>query len=347
MTDKIRWGVLGAGGIARRRTIPEGILNADNARLVSVFDINPAINADVAACYGARPANSVEDLLADDIQAVYVATPANCHYQQVVAAAKARKHVLCEKPFALTVPQAEKMAAACRTARVKFGAAFMMRFHSRHQAALQLIRDGRIGKPVYARAQLSCWYPPIKNAWRQNPALGGGGSLIDMASHCIDLLEMFFGPVVSVACFTNRLIHKYQSEDSAAAMLQFKNGAIGTVDAFFCIPDNSSKNRLELYGSKGSILAEGTIGQGGAGTMIACLRNEPACYDAKQTRSSEETITIAPPPVNTYRAEIEEFSAAILEKRQPSNSSVLGLRSQKIIAACYQSAKTGKTVDVR
>ena len=94
------------------------------------------------------------------------------------------------------------------------------------------------------------------------PATGGGGSLMDMGSHCIDLLEMFFGKIKSVSCFINNSVHAYKSEDSAVVSILFENGAMGTVDTYFCIPDNSSKNILELYGSKGSILAKGNYRTG-------------------------------------------------------------------------------------
>jgi predicted dehydrogenase len=342
--DKVKWGVLGSGGIARRRTIPEGIMAAGNAELAAVYDINAVANAEVARQFGATAAASIDELLASDIQAVYIATPANMHCEQVMACAAAKKHVLCEKPLGMKVKETQKMIDACKKARVYLGTAFMMRFLAQHKAALQLIQDGKLGKPVYGRAQLSCWYPPIKGAWRQDPAQGGGGSLMDMGGHCIDLLEMFFGPVKSVACMVRNRVHKYKSEDSAVAMLEFKNGAVGTVDTFFCIPDNSSKNILELYGSQGSILAKGTIGQGVAGEMTAYLEGGSSGYDAQQARSNSESLVIAPTPVNTYKAEIEEFSAAILEKRQPSNNAKIGVQSQKVLEACYKSAKTGRKI---
>ncbi|OHB49274.1 MAG: hypothetical protein A2Y10_03290 [Planctomycetes bacterium GWF2_41_51] len=346
MTSKVKWGVLGSGGIARRRTIPEGIMKASNAELVSVFDINDTVNSDVANQYGANAAESIEQLLSSDVDAVYIATPANMHCEQVVACAKAGKHILCEKPLGMTVKEAQGMITVCKRRKVLLGAAFMMRFLSQHQAALQLIKDGKLGKPVYARAQLSCWYPPIKGAWRQDPKEGGGGSLMDMGGHCIDLLEMFFGPVKRVSCIVRNNVHKYRSEDSAVAMLEFKNGAIGTVDTFFCIPDSSSKNLLELYGSKGSILAKGTIGQGSQGEMLAYIKGENRGYDAIQSHVADETCAIAPTPVNTYKAEIEEFSQAVLEKREPVNTARIGLQSQRVLAASYKSARTGKTIKI-
>ncbi len=346
MPRKIKWGVIGSGGIARRRTIPEGISKARNAQLSAVFDINPQVNAEVAKEFDAGRTASIGDLLDGDIDAVYVATPAYLHAEHVRAAARAGKHVLCEKPLGMTVAEAEETIALCQKMGVKLGCAFMMRFVAQHVEALKLIQQGRLGTPTYARAQLSCWYPPIKGAWRQDPATGGGGALIDMGGHCIDLLEMFFGNVAKVSCFINNTVHDYKSEDSAVATLFFENGALGTVDTFFCIPDNSSKNVLELYGSRGSILAQGTIGQTPAGQMIAFLEPDSRDYDVQQARGRAQGIVIAPEPVNTYQAEIEEFSQAIIDDREPITSGDLGLRSQKVLAACYESARLGKAVEV-
>ncbi len=343
----IKWGVIGSGGIARRRTIPEGLMKADNARLISVYDVVPEVNESVAKEFGVTAAGSIEEILSSDIDAVYVASPANLHPEHVIECAKAKKHILCEKPLGLTVEEAENMIKVCKEEGVHLGTGLMMRFLAQHQAALKLIQDGKLGKPVYGRAQLSCWYPPIEGAWRQNPATGGGGSLVDMGSHCIDLLEMFFGKIKSVNCFINNNVHSYESEDSAVVSLFFENGAMATVDAYFCIPDNSSKNVLELYGSKGSILAKGTIGQGEAGEMTAYLEGDESGYDASQARSQADGEAINPTPVNTYLAEVEEFSSAILENREPENSEKIGLASQIILAACYKSAKTGKVIHVK
>ena len=346
MEKVIKWGVIGSGGIAHRRTIPEGITKAKNAKLISVYDINQDVNDAIAKEFDAIASKSINDLLNTDIDAVYIASPVNLHLDHAIACAKAGKHVFSEKPFGLTVEDAEKMTAICKNSGVYLGTGLMMRFIAQHQAALKFIQEGKIGKPVYGRAQLSCWYPPIPGAFRQDPKLGGGGSLVDMGSHCIDLLEMFFGKVKSVSCFINNSVHDYKSEDSALVSLCFENGAMGSVDTFFCIPDNSSKNLLELYGSKGSILAKGTIGQGSSGEMTAYIEGDNTGYDAQQTRNAGDGIAINPAPVNPYLAEIEEFSDAILQKRVPVNNAGLGLQSQKIIVACYLSAKTGKVVEI-
>jgi predicted dehydrogenase len=346
MTNKIKWGVIGSGGIAQRRTIPEGIIPAEHAELVAVFDINSKVNIEVAHKYSAKAVYSIPELLNSGIDAVYIASPVSHHLEHAIECAKGKKHVFCEKPLGMSVEEAEKIIEVCKKEGVVLGTGLMMRFLAQHKAALKIIQEGRLGQPVYGRAQLSCWYPPIESAWRQDPASGGGGSLMDMGSHCIDLLEMFFGKAKSVSCFINNSVHAYKSEDSAIVSISFENGAFATVDSFFCIPDNSSKNMLELYGSKGSILAKGTIGQEASGEMTAYLEDDTAGYDANQARDSGEGLPVNPTPVNTYEAEIEEFSCAILENRVPQNNALLGLQSQKVLTACYLSAQTGKAIDL-
>ena len=346
MADRVKWAVVGSGGIARRRTIPEGFVGAEGARLVGVFDVDRETNRAVAKQFGVAAYRSLRGALAAEVDAVYLATPAHLHARQAVACAKAGKHVLCEKPLGLTVRDARRMAEAFRAAGVTLGTAFMMRLSAQHRAARDMIARGDLGTPVYGRAQLSCWYPPIEKAWRQDPALGGGGSLIDMGGHCIDLLEMFFGDVTAVTCRTANRAHSYPVEDTAVVMLEFAGGGFGTVDSCFCIPDASSLNRLEIYGSRGSILAEGTIGQNPAGRMTAFVAAPDGGYDAAQARTESGGLVIDPPAVNTYRAEIEEFSAAVLAGREPEVSARLGVRSQEVLAACYRSARTGRRVPV-
>lgn len=341
---KTRWGVIGAAGIARRRTIPEGIVPANNATLVAVYDINQAANEEVAEEFKSVACKSVAELLESDVNVVYIATPTWSHCDYVEKAAAAGKHILCEKPLGMSVQECQKMLATCDQYGVKLGTGLMMRFQAQHQAALQMLRDGNIGIPVFARAQLSCWYPPIPDAWRQSPQLGGGGSLMDLGGHCVDLLEMFMGPVKSVQCLTGNLIHSYASEDTAVVLMEFASGAKGVVDCLFNVPDNSSLNRLELYGSQGSILAEGTLGQGEQGTMTARIETENTGYAAQQERAADGGIVIAPPPVNMYLVEVESFSAAIINNTKPPVAGNDGLHNQMVLTACYESARSGKRI---
>lgn len=344
----IRWGVIGAGGIARRRTIPEGIIPARNSTLAAVMSRSEERAKEIGDQFGAKGYTRMEDLLEDpEVDAVYIATPVHLHAPQTIAAAQHGKHVLVEKPMALTVDECRRMIHACRENGVKLGVGYMMRFHAHHRRFREMVGDGMLGKPVLARAQLSCWYPPIEGAWRQMPELGGGGSLIDMGSHCIDLLEFILqSRVVEVSCMTGNIVHDYPVEDSALMSVRFSNGALGIVDAFFSIPDNSSKNVLEIYGSGGSILAKGTIGQLPTGEAMAYLEREAKGYQALQERKPGEGEPIEVEPINTYRAEIEEFADAIIQDREPMISGEEGLWNLRVILAAYESAREGRVVRI-
>ena len=227
---KLALGVIGAGGIARRKTIP-AILNAINCDLRAVMDVvdvnDIAKEFSVSKAYG-----TVDAILSDpEIEAVYIASPVFLHHDQVVAAGKQKKHILCEKPLGRTVAEAEKIVAFCKSHDVYLQEGYMMTFHGAHRKIREIIDSGALGKIVYMRGQLSCWYPPIPGAWRQDPETGGGGAMIDMATHLYNLLEYFAGPIRRIAALTGNLVQDYRSEDASTSLLEFHSGAHATVGA--------------------------------------------------------------------------------------------------------------------
>lgn len=341
MAGKVNFGVLGAGGIARRKTIP-GMLQADSCRLVAVMD--PVGIDQIADELGVKACHTEAELLADpEVQAVYIASPVNCHLPQIRMAAEAGKHILCEKPLCMTAREAQEAVDVCARHNVLLQEGYMMKFHGAHQKIKQLIDQRRLGKIVYMRAQLSCWYPPIPGAWRQDPASGGGGALIDMATHLYDLLEYFVGPATRVAAMTGNLVQDYRSEDASTTLLEFQSGAHGTVDCFFCVPDEASRTRLEIYGSKGAILSEGTIGQSNAGKMEGYFAEEVGGYDAAQNKDVVRQFQPIPfEPVNPYTAECEYFARCILGGRQPAlNDGAHGVHIIELTEKAYASYQRG------
>lgn len=344
----VNWGIIGCGGIARRRVVP-ALGECRNTRIVAVTDLNKSATDEVAAQIGARPYRSEGDLLADQsVQAVYIATPAFLHHDQTIRAAQAGKHILVEKPFGLTVSEAEEMIAVCKRAGVYLTVGHMMRYNALNVKAREMVRNGDMGDIVFARAQLSCWYPDIAGAWRQDPNLGGGGALIDMATHCYDLLQDIIGSlIVEVFAFTDTLTFKYRVEDSSTTLLRFANGAHGVVDAFFNVPDNVSPGRLEVYGNKGSIQAEGTIGQMPGGRMIAYLCEAVQDYDPQQSRTGGDVTIreVTCTPVNMYAAELDYLSRCIEEATPPTvNTGEDGLGVLRVARAAYESSATGRSV---
>ncbi|MGQ9605540.1 MAG: Gfo/Idh/MocA family protein [Thermogutta sp.] len=347
MARKISIGVLGAGGIALRKTIP-ALARAANCRVTAVMDL--ADVGHIAQATGiAKAYDNEADLLADpDIDAVYIASPVGCHLRQIEAAAEAGKHILCEKPLTLNLEQAHRAVSVCRKKKVFLQEGYMMKFHGAHRLIKQFLDEGRLGKPTYFRAQLSCWYPPIPGAWRQDPRTGGGGALIDMASHLLDLLEFFGGPVKRLAVLTGNLVHGYRSEDAATILLEFRRGAHATIDCFWCIPDQASRTRLEVYGSQGAVFTEGTIGQSTGGKMEGIFGLGDAGYDAAQDKDVDRRFqAIRFPKINPYRAEFEAFADCILTGRPPEiNGPANALRMMKLIEAAYASAKKKTFVTV-
>jgi predicted dehydrogenase len=349
MAKKLRWGVIGACGIAKRRTIPEGIIPAKNAKLVAVMDVDQEGAKAAAKQFKAKCCATEQELLArKDVDAIYVATPSFLHMKQVIMAAKARKHVLCEKPLANTAPEIKKMIAACKKARVKLGVGFMMRFNVYHQAILRMLRKKQLGNPVYARGQMSCWYPPMKGNWRQSWKLGGGGPMVDMGSHVVDVLEMLFGKAKSVMALTANRAHKYEVEDTAIALLEFKGGLSAVVDVSFAVPDETGEFVLEVYGAKGAVKGAYSLAQGPGGDFRLCLLGGVKGYDAQQENKAKGGFQPwSLKTKNTYQSEIEAFSDAVLNNKPVPVPAADGLWSHKVMEAIYKSAKTGKKVALR
>jgi len=340
-------GVIGAGGIARRKTIP-ALEKARNCRVVAVMD--PVGAEEIAEAFAVGSAYTDEaDLLADPaVEAVYIASPVAAHARQIMLAAEAGKHVLCEKPLARTVAEAEPAVEACRRADVVLQEGYMMPVHGAHATIKDLLDAGRLGRLVSMRAQLSCWYPPMEGAWRQNPDEAGGGALIDMATHLYGLLEYFAGPVRRIVAAVGNLVQDYPSEDASTTLLEFASGAHATVDAFFCIPDEAGRTRLELYGSGGAILAEGTIGQGTGGTVEGLFDLGDAGYDAAQNKDVVRAFRPVPyPTVDPYRAECEHFADCIIEGHPPAlNDADHALHILDLAEKAYASARSGRVMDV-
>jgi predicted dehydrogenase len=347
MLKKVNFGVIGAGGIARRRTIP-GMLKAKNCRVVAVMDtVDPDGVAEEFAV--PRAYRHEADLLADpDVQAVYIASPVAFHAKQIRLAAEAGKHILCEKPLTLDLKQAREAVAVCRKRHVFLQEGYMMKFHGAHVKIKEWINEGRLGKIVYMRVQLSCWYPKIEGAWRQDPKKGGGGSLADMASHLYDLLEFFGGPIRQLTALTGNLVQDYRSEDASTTLLELQSGAQATVDCFFCIPDEASRTRLEIYGSRGAVLAEGTIGQSAGGRVEAILDLGSAGYDAAQSKDVVRKFErFAFPAINPYTAECSYFADCILRNEPPTvNAPKNALRNMALIKQAYAAAKGRRIVRV-
>ncbi len=340
---KIKWGVIGCGGIAYRRTIP-GMMLSENSELVAVMDTNFEAAQKTKEEFGAKYAfATVEEVLAlDEIDAVYIATPVFCHKEQAMLAAKAKKHILLEKPMGLSVAESKEIADFCKAEGVKLGVGLMMRFSAYHQKMREIIQSGALGEIVSMRGQLTCWYPEIPGNWRQNKATSGGGALMDMGIHCIDLLQYISGTKAkTVSCFAQNQTFAYSADDSAALLMKMDNGATAFVDANFNIPDAAARARLEFYGTKGSILAEGTISQVETGTIALTLSDDSIGYDAQQNREIDGASNVEVVTGNMYEKEISSFANAILNDTEPEIPAEDGLFVQTVVEQAYLASEDG------
>ncbi len=343
---KVRWGVIGAGGIADRRTLP-GLMLAGNAELAAVMDVNMELAEKLREKYKAKKAyDHIDKLLEDEeVDAVYIATPVIYHKDQAIRAAKAGKHILIEKPVALTSGEGEEVLEVCGKEGVIAAVGLMMRYHAYHQKMKEIVQSGRLGSVVSCRAQLTCWYPDIHGSWRQSKSQSGGGALMDMGVHCIDLIQYITGAKAKkVAAITGTKTFGYEVEDSASLIFEMDNGANAYVDTNFNIPDAAAKCRLEIYGTRGSMLAEGTISQVEGGKLDVVLSDDGLAYDAKQERIDVNAVDIKVEFGNMYTREIESFSNSILNATRAEVSIEEALQVQRVVEAAYESNDTGRII---
>ena len=343
MTKKVRWGVIGAGGIADRRTIP-GMMLCDNAELVAVMEINKELAEKCRAKWNCKKAYDNEtDLLADpEIDAVYIASPVVLHARQAMAAADAGKHILIEKTLAMTSEEGQKVVDYCKSKGVKIAAGLMMRFGSYVQVMKKAIADGKIGRPVSGYAQFTCWYPDMPGNWRQSKKSGGGGAMMDMGVHCIDLMQYILGSrVKEVAAFHDTLSFHYEVEDTSTVLLRMENGTQCVVQSNFNIPDDAAKWRLEIFGDQGRLMGDTITGQVDGGSLDAMFLGEQGNYDAQQNKKEGSRENIEVEFGNMYAREVSSFSNSILTGAPLEVPADDAVQVQRIMEAAYRSNDEG------
>ncbi len=272
--DGVGWGIVGYGWVARDFMAP-GIRTAGH-RLVAVCDPNPDCRA-AAEAEGARAYPDLAALVADaDIEAVYVATPNHLHRQAVEALAEAGKAVLCEKPMAARMGDAEAIAAAVEKHGIFYGTAFDQRHHPAHRAIRAAIEAGRIGTVTAVRIVYACWLDRDWSAagqpnWRVDALQAGGGALMDLAPHGLDLVDFLVGgPITDISALTQTRVHDYTVDDGAVLIGRTGSGMLASLHVAYNCPDALPRRRLEVIGTMGMLLAENTMGQlaGGSLTFI-------------------------------------------------------------------------------
>ncbi len=272
-TESTGWGILGCGRVADKRIAPA--INASGAATLAAVCSRSIEKAREFATRhsAARAHGSLDSFLSDPaVQIVYIATPNACHLADALACLKAGKHIMVDKPMAPTVRAAQAIIDAAHTANRRLGIMHQQRFHPANRQAVELIRNGTLGRLLMVRAQVGMWYPPSDN-WRLDPAMAGGGVLMDLGPHALDFLCELGGPIRSVHAETRNLAHAYNVEDFVCARIDFASGAVGLVDLAYCYHDYGG--RVEIFGDKGSFVVRGSLQQ--AATYQSWLRIGERC----------------------------------------------------------------------
>lgn len=248
----IRWLVIGIGDIARRRIIP-AILAEPRSRLQAFVTRDPQ---KAAAYSGVEVFTNLEvALMTTPIDAVYVASPVSLHAPQTIACLQAGKHVLCEKPTALNLADAESMVAAARAHHRLFSVAYYRRLFPKLIRARQLIAEGVIGQPVFAEANCHGWLnndnPDWSRNWLFDPVMAGGGPLYDIACHRIDALNFLFGEPLRATGFLSSAVHSMAVEDAATVLIQYALGVHATVDVRW--NSHIDRDQFRVIGTDGEI----------------------------------------------------------------------------------------------
>lgn len=328
------WGVIGCGWVGRDLAAA-AIVACDDAELIGLCDEDPARLADAGARFpDARLTTDVDALLADEaVQAVYVATPNHTHAAIVRRAAAAGCDVLCEKPMATSADDARAMLDACADAGVRYATAFDQRHHAAHQRLRLMIADGVLGVVTLARIHYACWLGPEwspwpdapTDNWRIDPLRAGGGALVDLAPHGIDLLPFLLDDEWSrLVALEQHRIHAYHVADGAVLAGITTGGVVASIDVSYNCPELLPRRRLELHGTAGMVEAVDTMGQtaGGSLTFIDAADGvrHPIEVPAADDRSP-------------FLAQIEAFGRQVLHGEPPSVDPETDVRHVELLAA--------------
>lgn len=340
MKKVVGFGIIGCGTLAP--THAEAINWIESSRLIAVADIDSQRAEDFGSKYGAKRSYAdYRQLLADDeIDAISICAPHHLHAQMTIEAAKAKKHVLVEKPMAINLDQANMMIEACEKAKVKLGAIFQHRFDPSARRVKDALEKGILGSVVLASAHVK-WHRTEEyyqaQRWRGQWSTAGGGALINQAIHMVDLLCWFMGGVKSVSAYMGSLTHQVEVEDNLVAILNFSNGAMGTIEASTSSYPQTPE-RLEISGSEGTIaISDGKIVRWDLSTNIALGYEGPGEAEEGEPRFVGKSYYGSGHP-----KQIEDFVKAIQEDREPFITGKDARKTLEVIFAIYRSADSGK-----
>jgi predicted dehydrogenase len=338
-SDRLRFAIAGVGVAERYHA--QAIAATPGAQLVAVCRGGREKAYEAAAAFGVPCETAYGRLLErSDVDAVCVCSPSDQHAAQAVSAARAGKHVLVEKPMALSLVDADAMIAAAQASGVRLAVAFQRRTEPSYAALREAVAASVLGRPVLGSASIPYYRTPAYYAsagWRGTWAHDGGGALMNQGIHLVDLLLWFMGDVAEVQATARTITHDVEVEDCLAASLRFESGALGSLLATTAaVP--GFPHRIEVYGDRGGVQIEGdtVVRWEGDARRPDLEAQAPAAAGAGASPTGLA-------PTGHIRL-LHDFVAAVGEGRPPLVTGEEGRRSLALVLAVYEAARTGCSV---
>jgi predicted dehydrogenase len=339
MTEQlIRFGIVGCGRIAPRHA--EAIRDLPGATLVAVADKIETRAKHFGCDHGADALTDYRALLdRDDVDVVDICTPSGMHAQTAIEAMQAGKHVIVEKPMALSLEDADRMIATARDTGRRLCVVLQNRYNPPVQDLRRLLDEGRLGRLLLGNACVR-WYRPqeyYNDDWHGTWAMDGG-ALMNQSIHHIDALQWLMGPVEEVMAYTATLAHRMEAEDAGVAVLRFRGGALGSIEGSTITYPENLEGSIALFGDRGSVKIGGTA-----------LNRKAIWKIAGELEHEREILTREQiDPVSVYgqshKAVIADMIDALLHDRDPKTNGPEARRSVALVLALYESARTGRPV---
>ncbi|MBQ9975449.1 MAG: Gfo/Idh/MocA family oxidoreductase [Clostridia bacterium] len=325
----LKFGILGTGMASDFHAI--SVNELDGAELLGVCDINLERAEAFAKKHGGKVYQSLEEMLADgELDAVSVCTPSGYHAEAVIASARAGKHIVCEKPLAISTSDVDRIIDACRESSVKLTVMSQFRFSADIKKAHDIVQSGVLGKLVMCDLYMKYWRDPSYYAssnWRGTKAIDGGAALINQGFHGVDLFLYIVGNAKVRASVAKASYHSIEAEDVAVALLSFDNGAEGVIEASTCAYPGFAR-RMEIIGTKGHlILTEGSIER--------LFVDGETLIDNKSIASATSSDPMAM-PYDNHKAQYQNFINAVNGKEELLVTAEESRKALKIIEDVYR-----------
>lgn len=317
---RLKWGLIGCGNIVKKRVAP-AIRDLQNCDLVAVNRARFELAESFAKEFGARKwYRTYQELLNDnEIDSVYIATPADLHCTQTVAAAESGKHVLCEKPMAMNTAECDKMIAACRASNVKLGIAYYRHFYPVIDRIKRIMSSGEIGRIVFVQINAFEHFNPRPDDiryWFVKKDRAGGGPMFDFGCHRIEVILNMFNSVKFIKGFISKIVFEREVEDTATAFFRCTSGPNAVLNVTHAAYE--SQDTLDIFGTEGSI----HVSVLNSGIMTV------------KTKNGERTEKY-PPDSNIHLPLIDDFTRAVLDDREPAVDADTGREVSRIEEHIY------------